>query len=64
MDEYHDSMIELAVAIMQILARTLGLDESVFGDFCDHPVSILRLLHYPPQMESDVERGKVDSGHR
>lgn len=59
MDEYHDAMIELAVAIMQVLARTLGLDEHAFGDFCDHPVSILRLLRYPPQEDdaSDLERG-------
>lgn len=60
MDEYHDTMIELAEAIMQVLAHTLGLDESVFGDFYDHPVSILRLLHYPPQETnaSDLERGE------
>ncbi|KAJ5680988.1 hypothetical protein N7536_012127 [Penicillium majusculum] len=59
MDEYHDAMIELALAIMKVLARTLGLDEDVFGDFCDHPVSILRLLHYPPQEvdTSGLERG-------
>lgn len=59
MDEYHDAMIELSEAIMQVLARTLGLDEHAFGDFCDHPVSILRLLHYPPQEgdASGLERG-------
>ena len=59
MDEYHDAMIELAVAIMQVIARTLDLDEDAFGDFCDHPVSILRLLHYPSQEAdaSDLERG-------
>ncbi|OQE38428.1 hypothetical protein PENCOP_c008G08252 [Penicillium coprophilum] len=59
MDEYHDAMIELSVAIMQVLARTLGLDGDAFADFCDHPVSILRLLHYPPQEvdASGLERG-------
>ncbi|CAG8260614.1 unnamed protein product [Penicillium nalgiovense] len=59
MDEYHDAMIELAVAIMQVIAHTLGLNEDFFGDFCDHPVSILRLLHYPSQEAdaSDLERG-------
>lgn len=59
MDEYHDAMIELAVAIMKVLARTLGLDEDIFGDLYDHPVSILRLLHYPPQEAdaSGLERG-------
>ncbi|KAJ5780386.1 Oxoglutarate/iron-dependent dioxygenase [Penicillium paradoxum] len=58
-DEYHDAMIELAVAIMQVLAHTLGLQETVFGDFYDHPVTILRLLHHPLQEAdaSDLERG-------
>jgi len=61
MDEYHDTMIELAIAIMQVLACTLDLDEGAFGNFCDHPVSILRLLHYPPQETdaSDLERGEA-----
>ncbi|KAJ5464234.1 hypothetical protein N7475_007369, partial [Penicillium sp. IBT 31633x] len=59
MDQYHDAMIDLAVAILQVLARTLDQDKDAFGDFCDHPVSILRLLHYPPQVvdTSDQERG-------
>lgn len=61
MDQYHDAMIDLAVAILQVLARTLDQDKDAFGDFCDHPVSILRLLHYPPQVvdTSDQERGKL-----
>ncbi|CAI7616515.1 unnamed protein product [Penicillium glandicola] len=53
MDEYHDAMIELSVAIMQVLAHTLGLDGDAFRDFCDHPVAVLRLLRYPPQ-EADA----------
>ncbi|KAJ5428431.1 Oxoglutarate/iron-dependent dioxygenase [Penicillium cf. griseofulvum] len=59
MDEYHDAMIALSIAIMQVLARTLGLEDDAFKDFCDHPVSILRLLHYPPQEAdaSGLERG-------
>lgn len=62
MDEYHDLMIDLAVAIMQVLAQTLDLDQSVFADLRDHPASILRLLHYPPQEgNTDLERGETHS---
>ncbi|CAG8025778.1 unnamed protein product [Penicillium olsonii] len=58
MDQYHDLMVDLGVSILQVLAQTLSLDKSVFGDFYDYPVSILRLLHYPPQEGStDLERG-------
>ena len=60
MDQYHDLMVDLGVSILQVLAQTLSLDKSVFGDFYDYPVSILRLLHYPPQEGStDLERGET-----
>ena len=59
MDEYHDAMIELAEIVMQVLVSTLGLVEHAFGDFCDHPVSILRLLHYPPQ---EVDTSGLEKG--
>ncbi|RAH75894.1 putative oxidoreductase [Aspergillus japonicus CBS 114.51] len=59
MDEYHAALTALAMGIMQIIARTLHLDEDVFHDFCEHPVAVLRLLHYPPQgpKAAEDERG-------
>ncbi|KAE8411054.1 hypothetical protein BDV36DRAFT_99278 [Aspergillus pseudocaelatus] len=59
MDEYHDAMTSLAMGILRMLARTLGLEETAFDAFCIHPIAILRLLHYPPQDpdSSDIERG-------
>lgn len=58
-ERYHAALTTLAAGILQILARTLDLDENTFSDFCEHPVAVLRLLHYPPQDPdaSALERG-------
>ncbi|KAE8152079.1 hypothetical protein BDV25DRAFT_77992 [Aspergillus avenaceus] len=59
MDGYSHALTGLAIGVLQMLARTLGLDEATFDDCRDHPVVILRLLHYPPQEPdaSHLERG-------
>lgn len=61
MDEYHEAMTSLAMGILRMLALTLELEESAFDAFCEHPIAILRLLHYPPQDpdSSDIERGEA-----
>ncbi|OGM47336.1 hypothetical protein ABOM_003850 [Aspergillus bombycis] len=59
MNEYYDAMTSLAMGILKMLARTLGLEETAFDAFCVDPIAIVRLLHYPPQDpdSSDIERG-------
>lgn len=61
MEEYHATMSSLAVGILQLLARTLSLDEKTFSEFCEHPIAVLRLLHYPSQdpNASELERGAL-----
>ncbi|KAF5866844.1 hypothetical protein ETB97_008648 [Aspergillus alliaceus] len=53
------ALSSLVEGILQILARTLDLDEHTFDEFCEHPIAILRLLHYPTQGPdaSELERG-------
>jgi isopenicillin N synthase-like dioxygenase len=55
MEEYHSVMSNFATELMQVMAHTLDLDADFFGEFCDHPVAVLRLLHYPPQDPTTVE---------
>lgn len=61
MEEYHSVMSTFATHLMQVIACTLDLKKDYFNEFCDHPVAILRLLHYPPQDPTTVEteRGKL-----
>ncbi|KIW38757.1 uncharacterized protein PV06_09702 [Exophiala oligosperma] len=58
-DQYHQAMTCLAEDILRVIAMTLDLDRSYFDEFCQEPVSVLRLLHYPPQAvdASEDERG-------
>jgi len=49
MSEYFEAMNELSDRIMQALALALDLPQDFFDDFCQQPLSTLRLLHYPPQ---------------
>lgn len=59
-DDYHSALMSLAMGILKMLARTLHLDDNAFSEFCQHPVAVLRLLHYPPQEldASELERGR------
>lgn len=59
--QYHQAMTALAEDILKVIAMTLDLDKTYFQDFCNEPVSVLRLLHYPPQPvdASEDERGKI-----
>lgn len=34
---------------VRAMAGSLGLPSGHFAEFCDDPMSVLRLLHYPPQ---------------
>ena len=60
-EEYHAAMTRLASQILQVIARTLNIPDDFFVDFSRHPVSLVRLLHYPPQgpRSSELERGKL-----
>lgn len=51
---YHEAMKRLALQMMRGIALSLGLAPDFFEPKMQNPISIQRLVHYPPQ------RGKVD----
>jgi Isopenicillin N synthase and related dioxygenases len=55
MEDYHSVMSTFAKNLLHVLSCTLDLKADFFDDFCDHPVAVLRLLHYPPQDPTTVE---------
>ena len=46
---------------MRAMAGSLGLPPGHFAAFCDDPMSVLRLLHYPPQ-PPDPQPGEKGCG--
>ncbi|KAJ5279599.1 hypothetical protein N7478_004971 [Penicillium angulare] len=55
MEEYHESMTELAIGLLTVIEWTLGLEEGYSSSFYEKPVAALRLLHYPPQDPATAE---------
>ncbi len=49
MGAYFTAMAALAGRMMRAMALGLGLPEAYFAPFCEDAMSVLRLLHYPPQ---------------
>lgn len=56
---YHQSMLSLALLVLEILAQGLPYGPHIFDDFIskdvvtNNVVASLRLLHYPPQTSTD-----------
>lgn len=52
--EYRQRLCDLSLVIMQILAQGLsGGRKDMFDEFCEDPLALVRLLHYPPQLDFD-----------
>jgi isopenicillin N synthase-like dioxygenase len=49
MTDYHNQVMAMARRLMGGIALSLGLDQDYFETMMKEPVSIQRVLHYPPQ---------------
>ncbi len=58
---YHDKMVRLTRQLFRGVALGLGLDADHFAPILRHPITVLRLQHYPPQ-EPDPEPGTTGCG--
>ena len=46
---YHQKMVALAHQLIGAIALSLELDEDYFRPFMQNPITLQRILHYPPQ---------------
>lgn len=63
MQRYFHAMNQLSTRIMEALALALDLPRDHFQDFCQQPLSTLRLLHYPPQPANPAPGEKGCGAH-
>lgn len=49
-EQYHDAMMKLSQKLISAIALSLGLPADYFAKLQQKPITIQRLLHYPPQM--------------
>lgn len=60
-EEYHSTMLELARKLISAIALSLDLPTDYFARLQRKPISIQRLLHYPPQM-GEVSQEEIGIG--
>lgn len=55
METHYWDMLALGKKILSALALALGIDETFFDNKFDHPLSVLRFLHYPSRPTTDKQ---------
>jgi isopenicillin N synthase-like dioxygenase len=56
-EQYYNEVFEVGCKVMEILAKGLPYGDDIFKEFLsDNPICALRMLHYPPQVESDEKQ--------
>ena len=61
MEEYHREMIKLANKLIGAISLSLDLPYDYFYNLQRKPISIQRLLHYPPQ-QGEIDRKEIGIG--
>ncbi|MFC3228175.1 isopenicillin N synthase family dioxygenase [Marinibaculum pumilum] len=61
MQAYFDALLALELKMMRLLAMALDLPADHFDPMYDEPMSILRLLHYPPSTAAQAA-GQLGAG--
>ena len=62
MDAYYSAMLGLARKLIEGIALSLELNANFFDSRLQDPITIQRLLHYPPQNENTLELTEMGIG--
>ena len=62
-ESYYAEMEKLAQRVMSAFAEALGLANSYFNNFIDHPISALRALHYPATKTPILQKQQRAGAH-
>ncbi|KAJ5726252.1 uncharacterized protein N7483_007609 [Penicillium malachiteum] len=54
--EYHEKLLDLSQAILQILALGLPYPPDIFDEITKSAAGTVKLLHYPPQRSTDLQQ--------
>ena len=60
-ERYHSAMMKLAEKLISAIALSLGLPADYFEKLQQKPITIQRLLHYPPQ-EGEISQEEIGIG--
>lgn len=60
-ERYHAAMMSLAEKLIGAIARSLGLPFDYFAKLQQNPITIQRLLHYPPQ-QGEIKQEEIGIG--
>lgn len=63
METHYWDMLELGKKVLSALAIALKIDENFFADKFNHPLSVLRFLHYPEVQSSSAEKNIGAGAH-
>ncbi|KAF3927815.1 hypothetical protein ABW20_dc0101845 [Dactylellina cionopaga] len=60
--EYFEHMVRLGQKLFQLFALSLDLEETHFDGMISGKGAVMRLLHYPPQKEEDLDMKQLGIG--
>jgi len=61
MEAYHDAMLGLSRKLTEAIARSLDLPPDYFARMQRHPITVQRVLHYPPQ-RGEIRQDEIGIG--
>lgn len=63
MERHYQDMQALALTLLRAMTPALGIERDFFDQRFEHPVSVLRMIHYPPRHTATSEQQQGAGAH-